>query len=132
MQVTTIRVVAALVEEAGRYLVTQRRPAAVLPLLWEFPGGRVEAGETDAGALQREVLHRLGVGVDVGKLISFVRHPYERYTVELHLYECRLTAGRPQKRNVNDFAWVQSDEFEHYSFTPADEISMGKLLGIIG
>jgi 8-oxo-dGTP diphosphatase len=132
MQPPTIRVVAAMVEEAGRYLITQRRPVAVLPLRWEFPGGRVEAGETDALALEREVLYRLGVSVSVGKLVSFVRHPYERYTVELHLYECRLAAGQPQKRNVHDFAWVQSDEFEHYSFTPADEISMAKLLGILG
>jgi|SRR5688572_22390420 8-oxo-dGTP diphosphatase len=132
MQLPTIRVVAAMVEQAGRYLITQRRPTAVLPLLWEFAGGRVEAGENDGQALKREVLHRLGVSVDVGKLISFVRHPYERYTVELHLYECRLAEGQPQKRNVHDFAWVQSDEFEHYPFTPADEISMAKLLGIIG
>lgn len=132
MQLPTIRVVAAMVEEAGRYLITQRRPMAVLPLRWEFPGGRVETDETDSQALKREVLHRLGVSVEVGKLISFVRHPYERYIVELHLYECRLAAGKPQTHNVHDFAWVQSDEFEHYSFTPADEISMGKLLGIVG
>ena len=129
---STIRVVAAMIEQDGRYLITQRRPAAVLPLLWEFPGGRVEPGESDTAALEREVLHRLGVSVGVGKLISFVRHPYERYTIDLHLYECHLTAGTPQKLNVHDFAWVQSDEFEHYPFTPADEISVAKLLGLGG
>ena len=128
-QDATIRVVAAMIEEGGRYLITQRRPTAVLPLLWEFPGGKVEAGESDISALEREVLHRLGVSVGVGMLISFVRHRYERYTIDLHLYDCRLTAGRPEKRNVHDFAWVQSDEFEHYTFTPADEISVAKLLG---
>jgi 8-oxo-dGTP diphosphatase len=121
-----------MIEEGGRYLITQRRPAAVLPLLWEFPGGKVEAGESDTSALEREVLHRLGVTIRIGKLISFVRHPYERYTLDLHLYECHLTAGRPQKLNVHDFAWVQSDEFEHYPFTPADELSVSKLLGIGG
>jgi 8-oxo-dGTP diphosphatase len=131
-QASTIRVVAAMIEEGGRYLITQRRPAAVLPLLWEFPGGKVEVGESDLEALAREVLHRLGVNIGVGKLISFVRHPYERYTIDLHLYECHLTAGRPEKLNVHDFAWVPSDEFEHYTFTPADEISVAKLLGIGG
>ena len=131
-QATTIVVVAAMIEEGGRYLITQRRPTAVLPLLWEFPGGKVEQGESDTSALEREVLHRLGVTIRVGKLISFVRHPYERYTLDLHLYECHLTAGRPEKLNVHDFAWVQSDEFEHYPFTPADEMSVGKLLGIGG
>lgn len=132
MQLPTIRVVAAMVEEGGRYLITQRRPSAVLPLLWEFPGGRVEPGETDSAALERELMHRLGVSVDVGKLISFVRHSYERYVVELHLYECRLARGTPSKRNVHDFAWVESDEFEHYTFTPADEMSVAQLLGIAG
>jgi 8-oxo-dGTP diphosphatase len=95
-QATTVRVVAAMIEEGGRYLVTQRRPSAVLPLLWEFPGGKVESEETDIAALEREVLHRLGVNIGVGKLISFVRHPYERYTIDLHLYECHLTRGRPE------------------------------------
>jgi 8-oxo-dGTP diphosphatase len=131
-QASTIRVVAAMIEEGGRYLITQRRPTAVLPLLWEFPGGKVEPDESDSAALEREVLHRLGVSVGVGKLISFVRHPYERYIIDLHLYECHLTAGTPKKLNVHDFAWVQSDEFEHYSFTPADEISVAKLLGLGG
>jgi 8-oxo-dGTP diphosphatase len=131
-QASTIRVVAAMIEEGGRYLITQRRPTAVLPLLWEFPGGKVEPDESDTAALEREVLHRLGVSVGVGKLISFVRHPYERYIIDLHLYECHLTAGTPKKLNVHDFAWVQSDEFEHYSFTPADEISVAKLLGLGG
>ena len=131
-QASTIRVVAAMIEQGGRYLITQRRPTAVLPLLWEFPGGKVEPGESDSAALEREVLHRLGVSVGVGQLTSFVRHPYERYTIDLHLYECHLTAGTPKKLNVHDFAWVQSDEFEHYPFTPADEISVARLLGISG
>jgi 8-oxo-dGTP diphosphatase len=130
MQPHTIRVVAAMIEDRGRYLITQRRPTAVLPSLWEFPGGRVEEGETDEQALAREVLYRLGVSVEVGQLVSFVRHPYERYTIELHLYECKLASGQPSKLNVFDFAWVQSDEFEHYPFTPADELSVAKLLGL--
>ena len=125
-----IRVVAAVIEHEGRYLITQRRASAVLPLLWEFPGGRVEAGETDAAALKREVLHRLGVDVEPRQLISFVTHPYEKYPVDLYLYECELSAGEPQAVNVADFRWVSSSEFDRYEFTPADELSMSKLLGV--
>lgn len=125
----TIRVVAAVIERGGRYLITQRRATAVLPLAWEFPGGRVEDGETDHDALRREVLHRLGVDVAPGKLMSFVSHPYERYTVDLHLYECELLGGEPSNLNVNDFRWVESSEFDRFGFTPADEASMNKLLG---
>ena len=126
----TIRVVAAVIERDGRYLITQRRPTAVLPLLWEFPGGRVEAGETDVAALKREVLHRLGVGIQSGKLISFVSHPYEHYAVELYLYEGKLVEGEPSRLNVSDFSWAASEDFEKYRFTPADEASMSQLLGL--
>lgn len=125
----TIRVVAAVLESGGRYLITQRRPTAVLPLLWEFPGGKVEPGETDAQALKRELLHRLGAQIECGKLISFVSHPYEHYAVDLFLYECRLVTDKLEARNVNAFKWVPSSEFDKYPFTPADEASMNKLLG---
>lgn len=126
----TIRVVAAVIQKSERYLITQRRSTAVLPLLWEFPGGRVEEGESDAEALRREVLGRLGAEVEVGQLISFVSHPYEHYTVDLHLYECRLKSEELQAKAVSDFRWVTSGEFDRYAFTPADEASMTKLLGV--
>lgn len=126
----TIRVVAAVIERDGRYLITQRRQTAVLPLLWEFPGGRVEPGETDADALRREVLHRLGVEVEPGQLISYVNHPYERYAVDLYLYECKILRGEPKAVNVNAFEWATSAEFDRFPFTPADELSMSKLLGL--
>jgi 8-oxo-dGTP diphosphatase len=126
----TIRVVAAVIEREARYLITQRRPTAVLPLLWEFPGGRVEDLETDAAALRREVRHRLAVEIEVGQLISFVSHPYERYVVDLYLYECRIQSGDLEPLAVNAFKWVTSAEFDQYPFTPADEASMNKLLDV--
>jgi len=129
-QQRTIRVVAAVLEKEGRYLITQRRATAVLPLMWEFPGGRVEEGETDAHALKREVRHRLGAEIEVGKLISFVSHPYEHYVVDLFLYECTLLGETLEGRNVNAFQWVTSAEFDQFPFTPADEASMNKLLGV--
>lgn len=126
----TIRVVSAVVERGGRYLITQRRGSAVLPLLWEFPGGRVEAGETDQAALKREFKGRLDAQISVGQLISYVSHPYEHYTVELYLYECRLETEELRARAVNDFRWARSDEFDQFNFTPADEASMSQLLGV--
>src|ERR1700678_579948 len=126
----TIRVVAAVLDQEGKYLITQRRASAVLPLMWEFPGGRVEPGETDAQALKREVLHRLGGEIEGGKLISFVSHPYEHYVVVLFLYECRLLNTLLEPRAVHAFKWVKSSDFDQYPFTPADEASMNKLLGV--
>jgi 8-oxo-dGTP diphosphatase len=130
MSQRTIRVVAAILERDGHYLITQRRGTAVLPLMWEFPGGRVEEGEMDAHALKREVRHRLGAEIEVGKLISFVSHPYEHYVVDLFLYECALGTGTLEAKNVNAFKWVTSSDFDQYPFTPADEASMNKLLGV--
>ncbi len=129
MSQRTIRVVAAVVEDDGRYLVTQRRASAVLPLLWEFPGGRVEPGETDAQALRREIQERLEADVDVVQMISFVSHPYEHYTVDLYLYQCVLKSAQLNPRGVKDYRWLTSAEMDAYPFTPADQASMNKLLG---
>lgn len=125
-----IRVVAAVIEDGGRYLVTQRRPTAVLPLLWEFPGGKVELDESDEDALKRELLHRLGVQLQVGDRISRVSHEYDKYSLELHLYACTIESGEPRAVNVHEFRWVLSNEFDGLSFTPADERSMSQLLGL--
>src|SRR6202158_1283750 len=129
-QQRTIRVVAAVLEREGRYLITQRRASAVLPLMWEFPGGRVEEGETDVHALKREVRHRLGAEIECGKLISFVSHPYEHYVVDLFLYECRLLGETLSRLAVNSFKSGPSSEVHQSPFPPADEASMNKLLGV--
>jgi 8-oxo-dGTP diphosphatase len=130
MERRTIRVVAAVIEKDARYLITQRRSSAVLPELWEFPGGKVEAGEDDSQALSRELHERLGVEVQVGEMISFVSHPYEHYTVDLYLYECALLTDELARKAVKDFKWITSKEFDDYCFTPADEASMNMLLDI--
>jgi 8-oxo-dGTP diphosphatase len=129
MSKRVVRVVAAVIAVEGRYLITQRRRTAVLASLWEFPGGKVEPGETDADALAREIEERLGVEIEVGQMISFVRHPYENYTVDLHLYECRLVTLELSARGVQAFRWLCSEEFDAYEFAPADEASMSQLLG---
>ena len=69
-----IRVVGAMIEKDGRYLITQRAPTATLPLLWEFPGGRVEPGETDEEALARELEEEMDISVRVGERVVHVEH----------------------------------------------------------
>ena len=126
-----IRVVAAVIERDGRYLITQRQETAVLPLLWEFPGGRVEPGETDIGALAREVYHRLGVEVRVEEKLGEHLHEYDAYDVYLSLFACRLAEGvEPEARGVREVRWVNSSELDDYEFPPADQSTMSKLLGL--
>ena len=124
-----IRVVAAVIERDGRYLITQRNASAVLPLLWEFPGGRVEHGESDQEALAREVRGRIGTEVVVGGKLGEHVHDYASYEVHLTMYSCSLAPGAtPYPAMVNDLRWVTSREFLDYDFPPADEKTMNKLL----
>jgi 8-oxo-dGTP diphosphatase len=125
-----VRVVAAVIDRDGKYLITQRRDEAVLPGLWEFPGGKVEEGETDEAALHREVLGRIGVDVEVAQRLAERHHAYEKYEVHLTLYACRLASDRtPYALRVKDVRWVASEDFGEYQFPPADQATMDQLLG---
>jgi len=125
-----IRVVGAMIEEGGRYLITQRPPKATLPLLWEFPGGRVEPGETDQTALARELSEEMGIVVEVGDRVIHVEHAYEAYDIDFCVYRCRLVAGAPRHVRIHDHRWVRPDELDQYEFPPADEKSIALLLGL--
>jgi 8-oxo-dGTP diphosphatase len=118
-----------VVERNGKYLITQRRPEALLPLLWEFPGGRVEGDESDQEALRREMRERLDVDIEVGTQLATSVHDYEGYTVTLVVYQADLLSEKLRPVRVNAFHWVASEDFGNYQFPPADQATMDKLLG---
>ncbi len=124
----TLRVVSAEIQRRGRYLITQRSAHAVLPLLWEFPGGRVHAGETDAQALVRCVRHRLGVAVEVAERVLEVTHDYDDYSVVLAVYRCDLGEAEPFAQAVHALAWVEPANFGDYPFPGADQRTVDELL----
>ena len=124
----SIRVVAAEIQRDGCYLITQRRPTAILPLLWEFPSGRVEDGESDEDALMREIDERLGVQVSVSELSMFIKHEYEDYVLDFCVYSCTLESENIQAKRVHDWRWVSPTEMDHYEFPPADAQTIQKLL----
>lgn len=126
----TIRVVAAVISQDGKYLITQRRETAVLPLLWEFPGGKVEDGEADDQALERELAERLGARIRVGMKVGERRHEYDGYVVELALYSADLLDEQLEPRRVRTFRWVGSGDFDQYKFPDADQATMDVLLGV--
>jgi 8-oxo-dGTP diphosphatase len=131
MRKRVIRVVAAVIERGGCYLITQRKEAAVLPLLWEFPGGRVEPDETDIDALMREVRHRVGVEVRVEDKLGEHLHEYDAYDVHLSLFACALPEGVEARAvSVKEVRWVASGDLDDYQFPPADQSTMSKLLGL--
>jgi 8-oxo-dGTP diphosphatase len=123
-----IRVVAARVEQGGKFLLTQRNPHAVLPLLWEFPGGRVEEGEADEAALVREISENIGVALTVNELSMHVTHEYDRYFLDMLVYHATI-AGEPSAKSVNAVRWVSPADFGTYQFPGADQQTVDALLG---
>ena len=115
-----VTVVAAVIEVAGAFLVT-RRPAGVhLAGLWEFPGGKIDTGETHAGALRREMREELDTDVAVHDLVLSTVHAYPGRTVRLYFYRCAL-AGTPRPLLGQEMRWVPRGELAALGFPPADE-----------
>jgi 8-oxo-dGTP diphosphatase len=125
---TVIRVVSAEIQRDGMYLLTQRSARAVLPLLWEFPGGRVRAGESDQAALARAVKGRVGVEIDVGGKVLEVDHSYDDYDLVLVVYKASVGDREPFALSVNAVAWVEPSSFGDYPFPGADQKSVELLL----
>ena len=116
-----VRVVSAEIQRDGLYLISQRSPKAVLPLLWEFPGGRVHDGETDEQALVRTLQRRLGVDVQVEQRLLEATHDYDHYSVTLAVYRCGLGNQEPRAEHVAALAWVAPEDFADYPFPGADQ-----------
>lgn len=125
-----ITVVGAMIERDGRYLITQRKPTATLPLLWEFPGGRVEPGETDEETLKRELREEMAIEISVGERAMFVTHAYEGYDIDFRVYHCKLLSREIVHLRVHDHRWVRPDELDDYEFPAADQKTFEQLLGL--
>ncbi len=116
-----LEVTAALIQDAqGRYLITQRRRGSHLEGLWEFPGGKRDAGEDLPACLARELMEELGARFTVGDLVDTIRWEYPDRTVVLHFYRCRLQSGTIAPQESQAMAWVTPEELIRYEFPPAD------------
>ncbi len=115
-----ITVVAAIIRRAELILITRRFDHVHLPGLWEFPGGKVEPGETLADGLKREILEEIGVKIDVGSECVRVDHDYPSKSVRLHFFNCTILEGEPQAKEVADFRWIRPSELSRFQFPEAD------------
>jgi len=115
----TVVVVAAVIEDAHRFLVTRRPPGVHLAGLWEFPGGKIDPDESHAAALTREIREELGVGIEVGDLAYETTHTYPDRTVALYFYRCTLL-GVPVPQLGQDMRWVARADLPSLGFPPAD------------
>jgi len=115
-------VAAAISNESGRYLLAKRPKGGMLPGLWEFPGGKVEDGEDDHTALQREIREELNTTVSVGNLIGSYRHAYTHFKVAVRAYLCRLSGPMPQALEAQDLIWVRCDEMAQFAMGKVDRL----------
>ena len=126
-----VAVVAAVIRREGRVMLCQRRPDAHNPLKWEFPGGKIEAGESPEAALARELMEELDIRVDVGRVLDAVCHRYADRDVLVLFYDCRVAEGEPRALDCNAVAWAAPGEIGQYDFAGADLdfVRRGRLWG---
>ena len=115
-------VAVALVDTDGRVLIAQRPEGKNMAGLWEFPGGKVEAGERPEDALIRELKEELGIDVSAAcpAPFTFARHAYPEFPLLMPLYLCRRWHGRPQGLEGQQLAWVAPEKLADYAVPPAD------------
>jgi len=128
------QVVAALIVKDDKLLACQRTRHQVFPLKWEFPGGKIEAGEIPTQALARELEEELGIRARIGPQVARIRHTYRSGSaVELFFFMVENYEGEIDNRIFKDVRWVERSELAGYDFLDADrqlvrDIATGKLL----
>jgi 8-oxo-dGTP diphosphatase len=115
----TVVVTAAVIERDGRFLVTRRQRGVHLEGLWEFPGGKCNAGEDLHACLRRELKEELAIGARIGEEILATTHAYDDRRVELHFMRCELL-GSPAPQVGQEMRWAAREELATLEFPPAD------------
>lgn len=111
---------AVTVNRKGEVLIAQRLEGDMLGGLWEFPGGKLEPGETIEDCIARELHEELGIKTIVGKHVMTVKHAYSHFTMTMHVHYAKIVSGRPRPIHCADFAWVKVPALGKFAYSKAD------------
>ena len=125
-----IEVVAALIQRDGRVLICRRPPQKARAGRWDFPGGKVEAGETPEQALCRECREELAVCLDVQGLVAQTVYAYDDVTIHLSLFSALVREGVLTPLEHSEIRFVSPEDFSAYAFCPADQAFLPKIISL--
>ncbi len=106
--------------QQGQILIDRRRPTGVLGGFWEFPGGKIETGETVEECIKREIWEELGIVIEVGKHLITIAHTYTHLHVTLIVHHCQYIDGVPQPIECDEIRWVNLEELDEFNFPEAN------------
>lgn len=112
--------VAVIWNPQGKILIDRRKPQDTMGGLWEFPGGKIEPGETVVQCIKREIQEELGIDIEVGEHCVTITHKYANYQVTLIAHHCRHAGGEPQTIECDEILWVTLPELDHFCFPEAN------------
>lgn len=115
-----VKVTAAIITNGGKVFIAKRKLTGRMPGLWEFPGGRVEVGETPEQCLKRELYEEFEIDVEVGQFLGFNTHNYDFGTIELMAFRASIIVGELKMNDHAEMAWVKPGDLGKYDFAPAD------------
>ena len=123
-----LKVTAAVIIENQRVLITQRAAHDAMGEKWEFPGGKIEPGETPQACLQRELQEELGIVAEVRDLFAVSQHAYAQFNIELSAYTAVIRSGQMTLHTHKDARWVALEELPLFDFSDADQPIVQKLV----
>jgi len=126
----TIRVVAAVIKKGGTIFATQRGYGDYKGW-WEFPGGKIEEGETPQEALEREIKEELDVSIKVGELIDTIEYDYPDFHLSMDCFWCEIEEGEPKLLEAEASKWLGKDELDLVNWLPADETLIQKIKSLL-
>ena len=115
-----IEVVAAIIQREGAYFATQRGYGE-FEGMWEFPGGKIELGETHEMALKREIQEELGVDISIEELLCTTNYDYPSFHLTMHCYLCSIAAGKIELREHKSARWLTTETLDSVEWLPADK-----------